>query len=50
MVLVIQHLPNKKAMKNLTDIKTTVLLKSFDLELKALLLADLQTIRIKKSA
>jgi hypothetical protein len=38
-------------MKNLNDdIKTTILLKTFDLELKAILLADLQTIRIKKAA
>jgi hypothetical protein len=50
MVLVIHHLTNKKAMKNLNDLKTTILLKTFDLELKAILLADLQNIRIKKSA
>jgi hypothetical protein len=50
MVLVIHHLPNRKAMKNLNDVKTTILLKVFDLELKAILLADLQNIRIKKSA
>ena len=37
-------------MKNLNDLKTTILLKTIDLELKALLLADLQNIRIKKSA
>jgi len=37
-------------MKNLNDLKTTILLKTIDLELKSLLLADLQNIRIKKSA
>ena len=38
-------------MKNLNDdIKTIILLKTFDLELKAILLADLQTVRTKKAA